>query len=199
MALLSRRKQFGFTIIELIVVMFIIAVLGTITASFIIKSLRDQERLQAQSLVQGQLSTAVERVAKVLRGTTTIIQAQQTSLTIRGFANVSDVAPSEISYFKDADNAWRFSVIPATGVAPNYTYDPANKKTYTLADKLTNDNNQPLFFYYGETNNLLAFPVSSASIKMVEIAPVALDKTNWLVEPVTLTTRVNLRNLKMNL
>jgi len=199
MALSSPKKHPSFTIIELVVVMFIIAILGTVTASFIIKSLRDQERLQAQALVQGQLTTALERVAKVIRGTTVLIQTEQNILTIRGWANVSDTAPSEVSYFIDTDSSWKFSVIPASGTAPNYVYGPNDKKTYTLADKLVNDTSHPLFNYYDELNNQLSFPVSVAAIKMVELSPLAKDTTNWLILPVELTTRVNLRNLKTNL
>jgi len=199
MALLSPKHRAAFTVIELVVVMFIVSLLGTITVSFIVKSLRDQERLQAQALVQSQLTAAVERAAKVIRGTTVIIQAQQNLLTIRGWANVADSAPSEISYYLDENNAWKFSVVPASGAPPNYVYNPDNKKIFTLVDRVVNDNNQPLFLYYDELNNQLSFPVSVSAVKMIELSPRALDLNNWLISPIELTTRVNLRNLKTNL
>lgn len=188
----------GFTIIELIVVMFIITLLGGIVSATIVKSLNDQNKLDAESQVQRELTISLDRVSKALRSTILLLEATETNLKVRAFAKVSDSAPSEINYFIDQSGRWRYSVIPASGTPPNYTYNPADQQTFTLATKITNTSAAPLFNYFDETSAPLTFPVQAADIRLIEITPRGTD-SNDLVAPLIFSTKVQLRNFKTNL
>lgn len=188
----------GFTIIELIVTMFIITLLGGIVSATIVKSLNDQNKLDAESQVQRELTISLDRVSKVLRSTILLLEATETNLKVRAFAKVSDSAPSEINYFIDLSGRWQYSVIPASGAPPNYTYNPADQQTFTLATKITNTSAAPLFNYFDENSASLTFPVQAADIRLVEITPRGTD-SNDLTAPLNFSTKVQLRNFKTNL
>lgn len=196
------RKRKAFTIIELIVVAGLGSMLGAIVVSVVIKSFSDNRRLEATSLVQRDINLAIDGVNKVLRSTTKLIEATTVTLRVRAYKNVSDVAPSEIYYYIAAHNgeqAVRYEVIPASGSAPNYTYDPSAAIAYTLLPKVTNTTSLPLFKYYNENNVILGSPVALSEVRVIEILPSALDITDALLTPITVTTRATLRNFKTNL
>lgn len=192
------RKRSGFTVLELIIVIFIVGVLGAIVAATLTKSLQDNARVEQETIVQRDLSLALDRVGKVIRSTTQLLAASQTNLKIRGYARAADLAPSEIEYYLD-NGAWKLSVIAASGTPPNYTYLPGNKVVSLLAGKLTNDLNDPLFRFYDQKGLLLSFPVIQAAVTVIEIRPKGTDSKSSLTKPVELSTKVHLRNFKTNL
>ncbi len=193
-----RRKELGFTIIEMITVLFIVSLLGGIVTGFIIKNSRDNQRVQAQSLVQKDLNLGIDRISRVLRSATKILEATETNIKIRGFPNVGDAAPSEINFYLSG-TVVKYSVIPPTGTAPNYTYNQQDAVYYTLLTKVTNSTSLPLFNYYDETNTKLVFPVTVSTVRVVEFAPSATDSLNSLTTPVVVSTKIDLRNFKTNL
>ncbi|KKU43915.1 MAG: hypothetical protein UX60_C0014G0014 [Berkelbacteria bacterium GW2011_GWA2_46_7] len=191
-------KKRAFSVLELIVVIFIVSLFGGIVSSTIIKSYSNNKLVETQSIVQTELNLAIDRLSRVLRSSTLILEATETSFKIRGYPNAADNAPSEI-YFYLAGTAMKYSVIPPTGQAPNYTYNQVDAKIYTLVAKTTNAVNNPAFRYYGESSALLNFPVSIGSIKIVEPTLSAVDSGNILKSPIIVTTKITLRNFKTNL
>lgn len=192
------KKRPGFTLIELLVVMSISMLLGGIVTDFYVQMNVKNQRVQAASLAQRDLSLATDKFNRILRSATIIISASETSLTVRGYPNPSDEVPSQISIFINGSKV-SYSVIAPTGTAPNYTYNQANAKTYTLLPNVTNSIALPLFKCYNNTNTLLPFPVTIASVTEVEFLPSAKDADNILSTPIAVSTRVQLRNFKTNL
>ncbi|MEK7548329.1 MAG: type II secretion system protein, partial [Patescibacteria group bacterium] len=141
---MNSRSRAGFTVIEMIITIFIVGVLGAIVTATLTKSLQDNARVEQETIVQRDLSLALDRVGKVIRSTTQLLAASQTNLKIRGFAKSADQAPSEIEYYLE-NGSWKFSVIAASGLPPDYIYLSSDKVVSILAGKLTNDNNNPLF------------------------------------------------------
>lgn len=191
-------KRRGFSVLELILVIFIVSLFSGLVSSTIIKSYSNNKLVETQSIVQTELNLAIDRLSRVLRSSTLILEATETNFKIRGYPNVADNAPSEINFYLDA-TALRYSVIPPTGQAPNYTYNGADAKVYTLVSKTTNAVNNPAFRYYNDQNALLNFPVSVSSIKIVEPTLSAVDSGNILKNPIIVTTKITLRNFKTNL
>jgi type II secretory pathway pseudopilin PulG len=192
----------AFTIIELIVVAGLGSILGAIVVSVVVKSLSDNRRVEATSLVQRDINLGVDNINKVLRSTTQILEATNTTLRVRAYRNVGDAAPSEIYYriaTHNGEQAVRYDVTPASGTAPNYTYDPQDTETFTLLPKVTNSDLLPLFKYYNEENVLLPVPVSLSEVRVIEVLPSCLDITGMLINPITVTTKATLRNFKTNL
>jgi len=188
----------GFSVLELIVVIFIVSLFGGLVSSTIIKSYSNNKLVETQSVVQTELNLAIDRLSRVLRSSTLIMEATETNFKIRGYPNAADNAPSEINFYLDG-TALRYSVIPPTGQAPNYTYSETDAKMYTLVGKTTNAVNNPAFRYYNDQNVLLNFPVSISSIKIVEPTLSAVDTGNILKSPIIVTTKITLRNFKTNL
>lgn len=191
-------KRRGFTLVELVVVIGLTSILGTIAFSYIIQAAKDNRKLQSQTEIQASLSLALDRVNRIVRSTTNLISADAVSLKLYGYPNAGDVAPSQI-YFRISGGKVVYDVTPPTGTAPNYTYNPANTKTFTLLLKVTNSVNLPLFFYYDATNTILTSPPPLASVHAIAFAPSVLDSGNVLTIPVSAQTYDVLRNFKTNL
>src|SRR3989344_5623210 len=178
--------------------MFIISLFSGLVYSTIIKSYANNRLIETQAIVQTELNLAIDKLSRVMRSSTVVLQATETNFKIRGYPNVADNAPSEINFYLDG-SALKYSVIPPTGQAPNYTYNQADAKVYTLVGKTTNAVNNPAFRYYNDQNVLLNFPVSISSIKIVEPTLSAVDTGNILKSPIIVTTKITLRNFKTNL
>lgn len=192
----------GFTIIELIVVMGLAALLGGIVVSVIISSYQNNRKVESISIVQRDINLSIDRINRVLRSTTQIQSATETTLRIRGYLNASDENPSEIYFFigvHNGNNALRYDVIPPTGTAPNFTYDPENAETFTLLPHVTNTVGDSLFTYFDDDAVQLSSPINLSAIKAVEVKPSALDSSGVLTTPITVSTRATLRNFKNNL
>lgn len=191
-------KRRGFTLVELIVVMAITSILGTIVFNYLNQSSRQDQQLQSKATVQTSLSLAIDRVNRVLRSTTSVISADNVSLKVLAYSNTGDAAPSQI-YFYITNNQVRYDVIPASGTPPNYTYNPGDAKTFTLLGKVTNSTSTPLFQYYDQSNNPLTSPPTLADVHAIGFLPKALDTSNALTAPIADETYVTLRNFKTNL
>ncbi|MDP3992984.1 MAG: hypothetical protein Q8Q05_02100 [bacterium] len=188
----------GFSVLELILVMFIVSLFAGLVSSTILKSYSNNRLVETQSIVQTELNLAVDRLSRVLRSSTAILEATETNFKIRGYPSTADNAPSEINFYLQ-NSALKYSVIPPTGTAPNYTYNVNNAKYYTLLGKTSNSTANPVFRFYNDQNVLFGFPVSIAGIKVVETNLSALDTNNVLPNPIIVTTKITLRNFKTNL
>ncbi|OGD64657.1 hypothetical protein A3A71_01215 [Candidatus Berkelbacteria bacterium RIFCSPLOWO2_01_FULL_50_28] len=183
---------------ELVISMAILSIIGTIVTTEIVRSFRQNNELTAKSIVQSDLILATDRVSRVLRSTVLVVETTQTNLKIRGYPSSGAVAPSEINFYISA-GALKYSVVPPTGQAPNYTYNQGDAVYHTPLKKITNSTSNPLFNYYDGDGNLLAFPVTVADVKVVEFRPSALDSGSVLTTPISVTTKLTLRNFKTNL
>ncbi len=193
------NKRPAFTIVEMIVVIAILGIFGGVVSEYIVKSYSNNQQVEAGSIVQKDLNLAVDRFNRVLRSTTELLEATATTIKIRGYPNVADAAPSEI-YFYIQGVAVKYSVIPPSGTAPNYTYNSADAQYFTLLPNVTNNSGAtPLFRYYNDANVLQTLPVNLANVKSVEFAPVAKDAQNVIRTPISVTSRATLRNFKTNL
>lgn len=196
------RARSAFTLIELLVAGALASLLGALVVGVIVKSFSDHRKLEATSVVQRDINLAVDRINKVLRSTTQILEATTTTIKIRGYPNAADVAPSEIYFFIAQHNGFpavRYSVTPPSGTAPNYTYDPVSATTYTLLPHVANSAGAALFTYYDEENTPLSGTVNIGQIRVVEFTPRALDVGGVLSAPLITATRAQLRNFKDNL
>jgi len=189
----------AFSTLELLLSMFVISLFSGIVTQTIIKSYSNNRLVETQAIVQTELNFAIDRITKVSRSTTEILEATPVNLKMRGYPNVNDTAPSEVNFYL-SNGSLKYSVVPPTGSPPNYTYSYDDATYYTLVSKTSNDDSgNKLFNYYNENNLLLTTPIAISAIRVVEPTINALDINNILNNPIIVTTKISLRNFKTNL
>ncbi len=192
-------KKPGFTLIELITVIGIMTIVGGIVGDVIVRSFRQNTQQEAQANVNTQMSLAIDKFNRIARSATQLITTTNTTFTILGYPKASDTIPSQISIYLTG-RAVKYSVIPPSGTAPNYTYNQANAQIFSLFSNTTNNSTTtPLFQYLDDTNTVLSSPVNMASVTAVRFLPSAMDDNNLITKPDLGNTLVSLRNFKTNL
>lgn len=187
----------GYSLIELLVVITLTMVVATPLVIFSYKGLTSYEFLQAQSNTSTELSTLSQRMGKVIRGATGIINAQANTLTIYGYFSPQDTTVKQIRYFINGTNL-NIGVTPPSGTAPNYTYPVANEVVTTTRVDLAMGAT-PMFTYFDDSGAALPAGFALSQIKEIGLYVAANPRTKQLSVPVSLTTRVTLRNFKTNL
>lgn len=194
---MSHRNQAGFTILELTIVMVITGLIALPLSSFAINGLRSYSYLEAQSNTSVELNILSGRLGKVIRGATTIDTATANSLTFYGYFSPQDTVIKKIRYFISA-NSIEVGVISPTGSAPNYTYDPASEVVKVMRNDMAMGANN-LFTYYDDVGNLLSGAFTVGQIKQIGIYVAANPNTKQVPVPISLSTKITLRNQKVNL
>lgn len=187
----------GYSLIELLVVIVLMIVVTIPLVTFTIKGMSSYQFLQDQSNTSEELSTLSERVAKVVRGTTKVVTAQSNTLTIYGYFSPQDTVVKQIRYFINGNNL-EIGVTPPSGTAPNYTYNPANEVVSIVRVDLSMGAT-PMFTYYDDSGTALPNGFANGQIKEIGIYVAANPDTNRVSVPLSVTTRVTLRNFKTNL
>jgi type II secretory pathway pseudopilin PulG len=201
--MLHRRRKLadegsgGYTLLEMIIAGMLTGLLAIPLMIFSYKGLTSYEFLQAQSNTSTELSTLSERMAKVIRGATAVITAQNNTLTIYGYFSPQDSTVKQIRYFISGTNL-DIGVTPPSGTAPDYTYPSANEVVTTTRVDLSMGA-IPMFTYYDDSGTLLAAGFANSQVKAIGIYVAANPRTKQLAVPIELTTRVSLRNFKTNL
>ncbi len=194
----NRIVQTGYTLIELLIVTSIFGVIVLLLGNFAISGLNSYNYLTAQTNTSTDLNNQIGRVSTVIRGTTQIVSAGANDLTIYGYFSPRDNAPDKIRYYITGTTTLTADVIPASGTAPNYTYLVSDMKTYIITTKLTTAP-APVFTYYDDLGGLLSGAFTTGQIKQIGILLSANPNPNRLPVPITISTRVTLRNMKTNL
>jgi prepilin-type N-terminal cleavage/methylation domain-containing protein len=189
--------QRGYSLIELLVVISITTAIAVPLTNFMIKGLTGYNFLQAQSDTALELNTLADRITKVVRGATSVDTAQNNTLIIYGYFSPQDTVIKKIRYFVNGTNL-NIGVTPPTGTAPSYTYDPANEVITTTRIDLVMGGNS-LFTYYDDVGNQLTGAFQVSQIKQIGLYVAANPNAKQVPVPISISTKVTLRNLKVNL
>jgi type II secretory pathway pseudopilin PulG len=181
--LTTARAEEGFTLLELLIAALLTGMLAIPLMFFTFKGLSSFQFLQSESNTSTELSTVSEAVAKVVRGTTSVITAQPNTLTVYAYVSGTNLD---------------VGVTPPSGTAPNYTYPSANEVVTTLYSNLVMGSNS-MFTYYDNAGNQLPNGYTTGEVNQVGIYVAANPDANQETVPIELTTRVTLRNFKTNL
>ena len=191
------NRQSGFTLLEILIVITIMAIATGLVATFVGNSFNAYGFLQAKASTSSDANLELDRVSRVIRGATQVLNAGTNSLTVYAYFSPRDNAPDQVNYYVSG-TSFLAAVIPASGTAPNYTYNVANQQNYTLITHLTNGA-QVAFTYYDDQGNQLTGAFSTIQVKQISIYLATNPYPNVLHVPVVIQTTDTLRNLKTNL
>ena len=196
--MLRRKNQEGFSLSELVIVMSILGFVVFIFATFFLNNYEAYLSMQQNTVRQNTLSSATQRVARVLRGINAITDAQPTTLTGYAYFTPRDGTLSKIRYFYDSSTrSLKVGVIAATGTAPNYVYDTSRERITTLVENI--DTSTPIFKYLDIAGNDATFTADTfKDIKGIKIT-LKTDRIGKAIKAFELQTTVTLRNRKTNL
>lgn len=198
--ILNRRKNLkGMTLVELLVAMSIIAIVLTGMTIFFVtiwKSQGYQIKLGQASLVASQ---GVSKVVKNIR------QAQQgddgsylfksgNNFDIVFYANIDDDDIVERVHYYLSGNIFYMGVTDSSS-SPPYSY-PADDETVSVISKnVVNTATDYIFSYYDNNATLMAVPVATGSVRMIEVQLlIDVDPFSSPI-PVTVKSRTTMRNL----
>jgi prepilin-type N-terminal cleavage/methylation domain-containing protein len=191
------RRQGGYSLIELLVVIVITTAIAVPLGTFAIRGLRSYTFIQAQSDTSTELNILANRIAKVVRGVTSVDTAQSNTLTVYGYFSPQDTVIKKIRYFISGTNL-NIGVTTPIGTEPNLVYNPANEVITTTRVDLVMGSNA-LFTYYDDVGNQLGGGFTTGQIKAIGIYVAANPNIKQNPTTISLSTRVTLRNLKTNL
>lgn len=157
-------SQEGFTLVELIVSMTILAVIMLTFLVFFKSALFDYVDLQTDATNQTELTTEDERIANVVRGLTSINSATANNLSIYAYFDPNDQYVSLVNYYLQKSGSVTqllVSVTPMTANPPIGTPITGEAKTYTIMDDFYEPSGGSLFTYLDNSDNQLTLPISN--------------------------------------
>lgn len=198
-----RNRNRGFTLIEVVVAMglFVMIIVGLTT--FITMTFKSNDVIYNQLSAQKDARAALSMVVKEVRnaGSSSIgsyLIDTATSSTLSFYSDINnDTFRERVRYFVSG-NEFKKGVIVPNG-SP-LSYNPANETIATVARDLI-PNSEP-FQYFNETYNgngtgLLAEPVNVVDVRYIRITIVIDQRPNVAPVPLTASTEVEIRNLKV--
>jgi prepilin-type N-terminal cleavage/methylation domain-containing protein len=191
------KNSRGFTVIELLIVITVSSILIALLATFFTSSYQGYLNLHENALRSNEVSSGLQSVAKVVRGSNAILEATDTSFTAYTYFTPRDDTLSKVNYVYDSgQSALLAKVIPATGTAPDYTYEEADEVTFTIVKNISD---QPVFAYLNDDWQETIF--AEENLKDIKAIRITLTTTQLGEDrsPITVDTTVSLRNRKTNL
>lgn len=197
---LQSRNQQGFTLVELLISITLIAVIGTTFLVFFKSDLIGYLNLQSDATGLTQLDTQAARVANVVRGLTNITSADANDLVIYSYFYPSDTYVSQVHYYFQTTGSNKqllADVTPMSANPPTGTLLTNKKRTYTVIDNFYQPNGSSLFTYLGASGSALSLPITDLqTIKSIQVN-LATKTSNGGNQAINL--QVSLRNRKTNL
>ncbi len=196
--LLRNKTSDGFTIAEMVIVISLVALVSIIFANFFSDNFKSYLQLQQTTVTINTLNSSSQRIARVIRGMTTITDASDYTLSGFAYFTPRDDTLSKVRYYFDTpSNSIKVGVTPASGSAPNYNYNIADEVVTTVAEGVVDT--KPIFQYRDSSGNNAEFTTETyKDIKSINIDLMSTPIPGKNV-PLEISTSVTLRNRKTNL
>lgn len=197
--LVIKKNLKGLTLVEMLVSIGIMSiVMAGMSALFIMVW-----KSQAYQIKLGQASMFASRgVSAVVKNIRQAQQADDGSYLLQSgdnfdvvfFANIDgDGMVERVHYYLSGDTFFMGITEPAA--APPYAYPAGDESTTIVSNNVVNSGTEYIFQYYDRNADLLAVPVSPASVRMIEVRLLVDVNPFTSPIPVTVKSRTTLRNL----
>jgi prepilin-type N-terminal cleavage/methylation domain-containing protein len=196
-----QSSEKGFTIIELLVVMVLMAILLPILILFFGNTFNQYLKLQEDGSSFAQIETQAQRITKVLRGLTGIVSVGAEDITTYAYFYPNDTYASKVRYYKSVDGkSLLVDVTQMTANPPIGVPITSTLKTTTIITNFTNEPSINLFTYLDAGGNDLTLPITNLnSIKGIRVTLAAITETSTQTGKNTIVIQTSLRNRKSNL
>ncbi|MDB5239229.1 MAG: hypothetical protein JWO00_564 [Candidatus Parcubacteria bacterium] len=194
------------TLVETMIALALFAVVIVAVGSFQVSLFTNQkvvsgslQTAQDSQIILKTMLTELRSAAPGMNGAYPIVSAATSSIIFFSDAN-NDGKTEQITYKLASTTIYR-SVIPPTGSPA--VYSGANQSTSTILYNVRNSTSTAIFQYFDQnytgTSTPLAYPISLASVRLVQISLTLDVNPNLSPIPRTYTVQASLRNLKTNL
>lgn len=198
---LLTQSQAGFTLVELLVSITLIAIISTTFLIFFKSSLFNYLNLQTDATSFTQLDTQAARVSNVLRSSTDIVSADANDLVAYAYFYPSDTYVSLLHYYvvtKNGVKQLKADLTPMSANPPVGSALTAQMRTYVVIDNLYVPTNASLFEYLSSTGTNLGLPIADLqTVKAIRVNLAAKTATGGGNQAINI--QVSLRNRKTNL
>jgi len=193
---LKRNAQRGFTIVELVIVTAITSIIMVLLYSVFVGSFNNYLALQTDAVKFNDLSSQTQRITRILRGATDVLEATPNSITVYAYFSPRDNVVSKIRYYVSSSQL-KADITPMTSAPPVGTPQTAQMKTYVIIEKI--DTSASPFDYLDSAGNSLGTVTNLRDVKGIEVTITIPATKLATVKPTTLQVSVSLRNRKTNL
>ncbi len=192
----SKFKK-GISLIELVVTAGLFVVISGLLLVMITRSLNSYRFSRATIDAQEKAATAMRDFEKSTRGATEILSAAPNELIFYTYL-LDDIqpAPSRVRYYVDSNNLMK-GVIHPSGAGPIFDYPTGEEFSRPIAKDIVNISD--VFIYYNAASSQIGTPVPADAVRMIKFTASVDKDVNSPPEASTISTTVNLRNLKTNL
>ena len=168
---MSGHRQPGFTLVEVLISLFVGALVMIGIFSFFGSSLNEYFRMQQESVAFADVAANSQRVAKVIRGTTDITSASNNSVTLYSYFSPYDTYVSLITYYPNNTNTKLLAdVTKMTANPPTGTQISGSTQTFTIIDSFYLPSGTNTFEYLDSAGATLSMPISDLrTIKGVRV------------------------------
>lgn len=204
---INRNNKRGFSLIEVIIVVGLLAIFAGLVGEFQAKIFKFNGAFQSGNFIGTDSQNIIKSVAGEIRSM---------SPSSAGAYPIEVASTSTFSFYNDVDNDGlkehiRYFVASSTLmrgiIKPSGTpavYDLVSEQFITLMSNVQNKPSEPIFNYYdsgySESNpNPLTYPINILNIRLVEVSVILGGEADKLLAPVSVSTKVSIRNLKDNL
>lgn len=185
----------GMTILEMTITLALFSVLSLIVSQMVARSFKTYRAAHQTIDMQERTALVLREFEFSTRAASDILTAENNQLVYYRYYDLeTSSSPTKVRYFVDG-NVFKVSKSLPVGTIPNVTYPDVKPKL--LIENLINP--EIIFHYYDSQGVELSQPINLSAVKMIGLE-FSID-VNPGSSPTQITeiTKVNLRNMKINL
>ena len=202
---MQSKRQFGFTLVELLVALAIVVLVSGALATLFRDVFRTNELLRDSFFIEREIAATIGDAIQEIRsagssstGGYVIEKAEPFSLAI--YTNVDQDQEKERVHYFLSGTALKKSVVDPVGSPLTYATTTANEFLKTVVSDVIASSTAPLFSYfdatYAGTSTPMATPITIVDVRLIRMRIVVDADAGDGVPPLTATSEVNIRNVK---